>query len=204
MKHAGLVAGVVLAAAVGGAVVLLRKPAGASTVAVSFVISSGSVPVDGATITVGGQTMTTDASGSASFPAVQSGNQTVMITAAGFTSVNETVDIIGGNTYDVTLSPVGLPPPNPTLLITDPLVFQGGTLGYIGTGFTHDGGVSVSVLSGSGTVNFSPTAAASNGDIAGSFTVGNNISVGQATLTLTDEISGASVSQSFVVEPTIG
>jgi hypothetical protein len=98
---------------------------------------------------------------------------------------------------------LGTPPLNPSVVITSPIVFEGSVLGYIGTGFTPNGGVGVEVQGSGLTVEFNPTAAGPTGSLIDSFTVGANVPEGNDTLVLTDLVSGEKTSATFVVVPAL-
>jgi hypothetical protein len=110
-KQNGALAAIGVAGAV-GAILLISKvgattPPVGGTGSVDMIVSSDGTPVSGATVTLAGQTLTTDAEGTVTFQTAQTGSDTLSVSATGYTTINESIQVESGNTYDIDLVATG-------------------------------------------------------------------------------------------------
>ncbi|MCF0115996.1 MAG: carboxypeptidase regulatory-like domain-containing protein [Erysipelotrichaceae bacterium] len=75
-----------------------------SAFTVGFAVTSGGNPVEGATVTIGSETQTTDASGQASFANIPSGTVSYTVAKSGYATVTDTASVTQNTTVDVTLN----------------------------------------------------------------------------------------------------
>jgi hypothetical protein len=92
-------------------------PAQVTVTAAGSVVDTNNAVISGASVTIGGVTGTTNASGLYSLSNVATGNQTVVVTATGFTQpgVPPTVTIVNGanNIAPVVMVATAVAPPPP-------------------------------------------------------------------------------------------
>jgi hypothetical protein len=171
------------------------------------VTSSAGAAIAGATLSVGGTslTATTDASGNYRLDGVPAGTQTVTATAAGFLSRAQTVSVTAGATATLTftLSPVvvALPPPLPPRVLP--------TTGTVTGRVTTSGGTGI----GGATVTVSGTTLSATTSSLGTYTI-SGVPAGSRSLTASaagflsrsqavSVTAGATVTLNFTLTPTL-
>lgn len=73
--------------------------------------SSGS-PISGASVTVQGQTLLTNNNGNVTFTNLSAGNTIITVSASGYNTATETINIQGNTTIQIPLTSNTTPPPN--------------------------------------------------------------------------------------------
>ena len=92
---------------------LITLPKGAKDITVT--ISDGTNAVSGATVTVAGNTATSDSNGKVSFEDVTEGTQAITVTKTGFQDYSSTISVGDTTKFTVTLTAVG----TLTITVTD-------------------------------------------------------------------------------------
>lgn len=71
---------------------------------ITFSVTDGSDPIEGATVTIGSITGTTGSAGGCTLQNVPAGSQTVTVKKAGYTDYSKSITVSEATTIDVTLS----------------------------------------------------------------------------------------------------